>query len=147
MVNALDDAFKEGRLTRRAFVRQLVEGGMAMPDALAHADSLVPPEPIPEPVGAPPGPSRSPRPLPDKPVRTPDLVIEFVGDGYLVFHPGQNRMHSLNHTAALVLELCSGDNDVPQIARLVGRGFELPAPPERETRDCVESLFAEDLVR
>jgi hypothetical protein len=143
----LVDAFVEGRLTRRAFVRQLVDGGMAMPDALAYADSLVPPAPPPESVAAPPEPRASDRPLPNKPVRTADLVIEFVGDGYLVYHPTQNRMHSLNHTAALVLELCTGENDVPQIARWIERGFQLPSAPEQETRECVESLFAEDLVR
>jgi hypothetical protein len=146
VADLLAEAFIEGRLTRRAFVRQLVDGGMTMPDALAYADSLVPSSPPPEPVpvAATPAPERS---LPEKPVRNPDLVIEFVGDGYLVFHPVNQRMHSLNATAALVLELCTGEHDVVQIADSVGRAFGLPDPPEGETRDCVEALLAEDLVR
>jgi hypothetical protein len=142
------DAFTEGRLSRRAFVRQLVDDGMAMPDALALADSLVPRAPASAPVETPahrsPGPGRA---VPARPTRKSDLVIEFVGDGYLVYDHTANRMHSLNHTAAVVLELCTGENDVTEIARLLGRGYQLPSAPETATRECVESLFAEDLVR
>ena len=140
-------AFTEGRVTRRAFVRQRVDGGMSMPDALAEADALVPQAPL-----APPAPSeRVPlagaSPAPDRPSRVPDLVVEFVGDGYLVYHPDRDRMHSLNHTAALVLELCDGRTDAVAIAGLLQRGYETDTSPEAEVRACVERLYAEGLVR
>src|SRR5439155_6925151 len=105
-------AFREGRLTRRAFVRQLVEGGMEMPAALAYAEVLVP-----APKEGSGGAATAVRPpaaalvVPERPVRVDDLEINFVGDGYVVYHPARDRMHSLNHTAAVVLELCTGAND------------------------------------
>jgi hypothetical protein len=64
-----------------------------------------------------------------------------------VYQPAKDRMHSLNHTAAVVLELCTGDNDEGEIARLLQDAYELPATPHDETRRCLESLFDEGLIR
>lgn len=146
-------AFKAGRLTRRAFVRQLVERGMPMTDALAFAESLVPearpaapaPPDLPAQALPPEGPAR----LADgaKPTQIPGLEIGFLGDGYVVLHPAEERMHSLNHTAALVLELCTGENDSSEIARLLQNAFGLSEPPLDETRMCLETLFRESLIR
>jgi hypothetical protein len=142
-------AFREGRLTRRAFVRQLVEGGMEMPAALAYAEVLVPAPNDGEAstataTGA--SPSTSPF-MPERPVQVDELEINFVGDGYVVYHPSTDRMHSLNHTAAVVLELCTGANDQSEIARLLRDVYELPEPPEDDIRQCLESLFEEGLIR
>jgi len=140
-------AFTEGRISRRAFVRQLVDGGMTLPDALAQADALVPEPSAPPAARAEPStPSRGTVPLPDRPRRAGELVVEFVGDGYLVYDPAHDRMHSLNHSAALVLELCTGENDVAEITRLVAVAYELSTPPDIEIRACLESLAVEHLV-
>ena len=80
--------------------------------------------------------------MPAKPVGAAHLELNLVGDGYIVYQPASERMHSLNHTAALVLELCTGQNDAPEIARLLQRGYQLPEPPDDETRQCLASLFA-----
>jgi hypothetical protein len=141
-------AFREGRLTRRAFVRQLVDGGMEMPAALAYAEVLVPAPKGGEAGAAAPTsvpPSTAPV-MPERPVQVDELEINFVGDGYVVYHPSTDRMHSLNHTAALVLELCTGANDQSEIARLLQDVYELPLPPEEEIRQCLESLFEEGLI-
>ncbi len=143
----LVQAFTEGRVTRRAFVRQRVDGGMSMPDALAEADALVPQAPLAPPAPADSGAAPGVAAAPDRPSRVPDLVVEFVGDGYLVYHPERDRMHSLNHTAALVLELCDGQTDAAGIAGLLQRGYEMDSSPDAEVRDCIESLYAEGLVR
>ncbi len=137
-------AFTAGRLTRRAFVRQLVERGMPMTDALAYAESLVPEADSAAPAPTPANTARGTRA--PKPVQTRGLEISFVGDGYVVLQPATERMHSLNHTAALVLELCTGENDSEEIARLLQNAFGLTAPPLAETETCLETLFGEGLI-
>lgn len=142
-------AFTEGRVSRRAFVRQLVDGGMSMPAALSYAEALAP--------TAPPSPTagdvtavatgRPAAPMSATPTQVDELEVNFVGDGYIVYHPSRDRMHSLNHTGALVLELCTGKNDAAQIATLLQQAFKLPAPPLEETRHCLGVLFDEGLIR
>lgn len=138
----LDVAYREGRLTKRAFVRQRLDRGDDMTGALARAESLVP--------AAPPPPAPEPQAAADtvseRPVMRDELLVNFVGDGYVVYRPDSKRMHSLNHTAALVLELCTGRNDADGIARLLQSSFGLPDPPASETRRCLRELHAEGLI-
>jgi len=48
-----------------------------------------------------------------RPHKAPDVDVHEVVDGFVVYHPSRNRVHYLNHTAAIVLELCTGENDAP----------------------------------
>jgi hypothetical protein len=139
----LGRAFAEGRLSRRAYVRQLVAGGLDMPAALERADSLVPraEAAAPEPAAA-----AQPRSVPRTPKQTDGLEITVVHDGYVVFDPRHDRMHNLNLTAALVFELCNGRNDEGEIARLVQGAYGLPDPPAEETRRCLADLLDQDLI-
>ena len=146
-------AFTEGRISRRAFVRQLVDGGMSMPAALSYAEALSPEKPASDGAGSdaaasstPSAPS-APAGMAAKPTQVDDLEVNFVGDGYVVYHPARDRMHSLNNTAAVVLELCTGENDASEIARLLQQAFQLPEPPDEETRHCLSVLFDEGLIR
>jgi hypothetical protein len=82
----------------------------------------------------------------DRPARAPEIEINQVGDGYVVYHPAQERVHYLNHTAALVLELCTGENDASSIVGLVGAAYELPEPPAKEVEGCLDRLRTEGLV-
>jgi hypothetical protein len=140
--------FTEGRISRRVFVRRLVDGGMPMMAAVSHAEALVPTASPSTGVGradesdAPANVTMSARPR-----QVDGTEVTFVGDGYIIYHPAQDRMHSLNHTAALVLELCTGESDVDEIARLLQQAFQLPEPPEEETRHCLAVLFDEGLIR
>jgi hypothetical protein len=80
------------------------------------------------------------------PVRAPDLEINEVADGYIVYQPDRDRVHYLNQTAALVLELCNGRNaeaDLPELLRLA---WDLPAPPVEEVAECLEALRKEGLI-
>ncbi|MBV9951238.1 MAG: PqqD family protein [Acidimicrobiia bacterium] len=137
----LEQAFAEGRLGRRAFVRQLVESGMDMPTALARADELVPRE---GPAAEPPPPARAV--VPERPTQATGIDIKVVQDGYLLQDGGGDVMHSLNLSAALVFELCNGANDESEIARLVQRAFGLPDPPVEETRAVIEAFVTKGLV-
>lgn len=82
----------------------------------------------------------------DRPVRAPGIEINEVEDGYVVYHPARERVHYLNHTAAVVLELCTGANEVERIAHLLASAYELPEPPAEEIEDCLAQLRAEGLV-
>jgi hypothetical protein len=45
-----------------------------------------------------------------------------------------------------VLELCTGENDVAEITRLVAVAYAMATPPDTEIRACLESLAVEHLV-
>ena len=139
----LVQAFTEGRLSRPALLRQLFDRGMSMPEALSYADELPRTEPRPsEGSAAAPAPER----ISDKPVQVSGLDINFVGDGYIVSRPDRDQKHSLNHTAAVVLELCTGQNDAAEIAHLLQEAYDLPSPPDMETRQCLATLWREGLI-
>jgi hypothetical protein len=67
-------------------------------------------------------------------------------DGYVVYDEQRDRIHYLNHTAALVLEFCTGENSPGEIVRMLQLAYDLPEPPDEETRECLARLRAEGLV-
>ncbi len=80
------------------------------------------------------------------PVRVPDLEINEVADGYIVYQPDRDRVHYLNQTAAVVLELCNGRNaeaDLPELLRLA---WDLSEAPIEEVADCLELFRKEGLI-
>jgi len=80
------------------------------------------------------------------PVMMPDLELNEVADGYIVYQPDRDRVHYLNQTAAVVLELCNGKNaeaDIPELLRLA---WDLLEPPLEEVADCLEGLRKEGLI-
>jgi coenzyme PQQ synthesis protein D (PqqD) len=80
------------------------------------------------------------------PVRASHIEIGEVEDGYVVYDRARDRVHYLNHTAALVLELCTGDNEASSIAGLLRTAYELPEPPVEEIEGCLEQLREEGLI-
>jgi Coenzyme PQQ synthesis protein D (PqqD) len=68
-------------------------------------------------------------------------------DGYVIYDEGRDRVHYLNHSAALVLEFCTGENSTDEISGLLQKAYDLPEPPAEETRGCLEQLRAEGLLR
>lgn len=81
-----------------------------------------------------------------RPVKVDDFEVSEVADGYVVYHPARERVHYLNHTAALVLEYCTGEKESSEIVRIVQRAYDLPAPPETEIGHCLEQLRAGGLI-
>jgi len=80
------------------------------------------------------------------PVRVSGLDIHLVDDGYVVYQEPAKRVHYLNVTAALVLELCDGTRSDAQIADEVAAFFGLEAAPAAETAQCLAQLRDEQLV-
>ena len=80
------------------------------------------------------------------PRRAEGIEVVPSADGYVVYHPARDRVHYLNHTAALVLEFATGENSDAEITRMLQVAYELPKPPNSEVRECLEQLRDEGLV-
>src|SRR5262245_28758973 len=81
------------------------------------------------------------------PCRMPGLDIKPVEDGYVVHQPERNRVHHLNRTAALILELCNGSTPAAELPQLLQLAFGLPQPPVEPVVTCLEELKALGLLR
>jgi hypothetical protein len=75
------------------------------------------------------------------------IEINKVADGYIVYQPERDRVHYLNHTAVLVLELCDGKTRAGDLAGLLRAAYDLSAPPTAEVAECLAKLAEEGLVR
>jgi hypothetical protein len=74
------------------------------------------------------------------------LQITAAASGYIVYDHGRERVHYLNHTAGVVMDLCTGDNSTSEIVGLVKQAFALPRKPTREVAAVLKQLSAEGLV-
>jgi PqqD family protein of HPr-rel-A system len=81
------------------------------------------------------------------PLRAQSLDVNEVEDGVIVYDESTDRVHHLNNTAAVVLELCDGSLDTDGIATKVAEVFGLPDPPREEVLKCLDRLVAEGLVQ
>ena len=82
----------------------------------------------------------------ERPRRADEIEINPVEDGLVVYDPRRDRVHHLNPTASVVLELCNGEIDIDEIVSLVQAAYDLDEPPEREVGDCLRQLRDEGLV-
>jgi hypothetical protein len=82
----------------------------------------------------------------DQPKVVSGLEINKVADGYIVYQPARDRVHYLNHTATIVLELCDGNNTAAEIAGLLRSAYGLGDTPEAEVSACLQQLAGEGLV-
>jgi hypothetical protein len=74
------------------------------------------------------------------------VEINKVADGYIVYQPSRDRVHYLNHTATIVLELCNGKNSPSEIAVLLQSAYDLSQAPQAEVDVCLQQLASEGLV-
>jgi hypothetical protein len=63
------------------------------------------------------------------------LDISPAEDGFIVYQPELDRVHFMNATAVLILELCNGKNSEQEIVDLIREeaGLEDPAEVVKET--------------
>ena len=81
-----------------------------------------------------------------RPLRAKDLELSPVTDGFVVSRPGNDRIHFLNPTAALILESCAGTLQARELPDLVAAAFDLSNPPVDEVEACLDLLMEEGLV-
>jgi len=82
----------------------------------------------------------------ENPRQHPNLKIFDADDGYIVYHRETDRVHFLNHTAVLLLELCDGNHSVPEMVELLVKGYGLDKPPEKEVMDVINNFEQEGLI-
>ena len=58
-------------------------------------------------------------------------------EGLIVRQAEPLRVHQLNNTASIVLELCDGRRPIAEIAGVLAEAFGLEALPLAEVADCV----------
>lgn len=75
-----------------------------------------------------------------------NLDIREFEDAFMIHQPERDRVHYLNHTAVLVLELCTGENTPARIAAVLKATYGLDAPPENEVNQIIRSMVDEGLV-
>ncbi len=82
-----------------------------------------------------------------RPCKSDGLETDEVEDGFVVYQPDRARVHYLNPTANLILELCDGELTPAQIAELIAQAFDLAEPPMQEVEEALATLAAEGLTR
>jgi len=74
------------------------------------------------------------------------LEINPVTDGYVVHDADRARIHYLNPTGAVILELCNGKTTEREISELLQLAYELSEPPSAEVQECLSNLRREGLI-
>lgn len=75
-----------------------------------------------------------------------DIEMTRVPDGAMVYQTARERVHFLNPTALIILELCSLNKTAQEIEAFVADAFGLAASPGDVVYDCLASLVDEGLV-
>jgi hypothetical protein len=75
------------------------------------------------------------------PRRATDIQGKDLGDEFLFYDHGRDRVHVLNETARTIYMLCDGNRTVEQIVQEFARTYELDdETAERDTRETLASL-------
>jgi len=75
-----------------------------------------------------------------------DLDVNEVPDGLIIYDGDSDRVHYLNHTAALIFCLCTGDADATAIAQAVRTSFSLEAAPDEAVASTLADFAREGLL-
>jgi PqqD family protein of HPr-rel-A system len=68
-------------------------------------------------------------------------VVDIDGEAVVYDHASGGQIHYLNHSAALVLDLCDGTATVRQMAEAIAEVYEMPADDvEKQVRTVVGDL-------
>jgi len=81
------------------------------------------------------------------PVRAEGLDINVLDDGFVVYQTSHDRVHYLNPTAGLLLELCNGTLGEAELAVRVAQAWNLPEPPYEEVAAGLHDLRTQELIR
>jgi hypothetical protein len=82
-----------------------------------------------------------------QPRRVPGVDLQATEDGFIFYEADKDRVHFLNHTAVLILELSDGDTPPVEIAELVRKAYDLEEPPLQEVEETIARLLDEGLLQ
>jgi len=80
-------------------------------------------------------------------IKSQNLEINQAPDGYVIYQSDPDRVHFLNTTAAVVLELCDGAHSLEEILDIIRDAYDLSAAPLDEFNDSVSNLLTEGLIQ
>jgi hypothetical protein len=81
-----------------------------------------------------------------RPVQAAGLEVHEIASGLIVHRGGEDELHYLNNTAAVVFQLCDGTQTVPEITAQVALAFGMAEAPGELVEACVEDLRAKRVV-
>jgi hypothetical protein len=82
-----------------------------------------------------------------KPRARAELAVAEIDGEAVVYDEALNRLHHLNHSAALVLELCDGRTTIVEMAEEIGDVFEMDSRDvEGQIRPLLGQLREQGLV-
>ena len=76
----------------------------------------------------------------EQPRRAAGIEIAELPEGFIVRQSQPLRVHQLNNTASVILDLCDGKRTADEIAGVLAEVFGLAAPPVAEVAACVAEL-------
>jgi hypothetical protein len=79
--------------------------------------------------------------------RTPELEVNEVPDGYVVYQSSKDRVHFLNPVAAVIFELCNGNHTTHDIRSILVEGYELSSFPDRDFETALGTMLTEGLIQ
>jgi hypothetical protein len=80
-------------------------------------------------------------------LRRPEgVALTPVVDGFVVYQHDRDKVHYLNQTAAILLEVCDGSLRAADLPGFLAVSFSLPAAPREEVAECLRRLLAEGLL-
>lgn len=88
----------------------------------------------------------SPVALPTRPRTAESLQIRQEQEYYFVTGPSLDQQQRLNATAIVILELCTGENTVEEIIRLLQDAYDLPTAPEVAVMEFLHNAVSSGLV-
>ena len=80
------------------------------------------------------------------PERAPDIELREVTDGYVAYDPARDRLHFLNATATMLLEVSDGRVPARELPELIAAAYQLPEAPTAEVERCLAKLLEEGLL-
>ena len=80
------------------------------------------------------------------PRRLDGLDVNPADGGFIIYQPEKDRVHFLNHSAVLVLELCDGHRSPDDIGGLVKSAYGLERIPEQMVEETLARLRSEGLI-
>ena len=83
---------------------------------------------------------------PERPVRAEGLEVHEVDDGLVVYQSQPECVHHLNNTAAIVFELCDGQNTPSEISRQLAEAFGPSDVPDHAAENCIADLRSKGVI-
>ncbi len=75
------------------------------------------------------------------------LDISPAEDGFIIYQPEFDRVHFMNATAVLILELCNGKNSEQEIVELIKEECAVGENPAQAVKDTLAKMKAEGLLK